>query len=165
MDVRRCVTALAVLWVLVATPALAQDPSTTITISGTISGSPATVLVNGVNATITGSMFTASNVPLIFGANTVTAVATDAAGNSASHQITVHLATRMTIQGTVSESTASVTVNGVPATVTAGTYTASVPLQLGLNTVTATATDAAGNVSTTPAVANIYVAHAPIEHP
>ena len=159
------VTRLIGLLALLTTPALAQDPSTAITVSGTVGGSPQTVVVNGVNATLNGSTFTASNVPVTFGANAVTAVATDVAGNNASSQITVHVAAGITIQGTVSEATASVTVNGIPATVTAGTYTVSVPLQVGLNTVTATATDAAGNVSAVPAVSHIYVAHAPIGHP
>lgn len=158
------VGASAALALLAVQAAWAQDPTTTITVSGTVGGSPATVAVNGVGATINGATFTATNVPIAFGANAVTAVATDAAGNSASAQITVHLAAGFAIQGTVSESAATVSVNGVPATVNGTTYTAAVPLQVGLNTISVTATDAAGNAAA-PVQRQVYVAHAPIAHP
>jgi hypothetical protein len=55
----------------------------------------------------------------------------------------------ITVSGTVDDETATVTVNGVTATVSGGIFTApAVPLQEGLNTLTATATDPAGNIGT-----------------
>ncbi|MEE9124540.1 MAG: carboxypeptidase-like regulatory domain-containing protein, partial [candidate division NC10 bacterium] len=58
-------------------------------------------------------------------------------------------ATPIAVSGTVDDDTATVTVNGVQATVSAGTFTAAgVPLQRGVNTLTATATDPAANVGT-----------------
>ncbi len=55
------------------------------------------------------------------------------------------------ITGTASDAAsglASVTVNGVTATITSGTWSVTVPLNLGSNTVTATATDNVGNSAT-----------------
>jgi hypothetical protein len=52
------------------------------------------------------------------------------------------------VEGTIDDSAAAVTVNGVAATITAGTFRAEgVLLVEGLNVITATATDAAGNQS------------------
>ena len=144
-------------------PGFCADPSTTITVSGTVSGSPATVTVNGISATISGSTFSAASVPVSFGPNTVTAVATDAAGNSSSSAITVHVGARVTVQGTVSETVASVSVNGVAATISGTTFSAAVPLQLGVNTITVVATDPAGNSRTQNG--QTYVVRSPIGHP
>ncbi|MBW8005851.1 MAG: hypothetical protein FVQ06_08725, partial [candidate division NC10 bacterium] len=58
-------------------------------------------------------------------------------------------ATPIAVSGTVDDDTATITVNGIQATVSAGTFTAAgVPLQQGVNTLTATATDPAANVGT-----------------
>lgn len=146
-----------------AVPGFCADPSTTVTVSGTVSGSPATVTVNGVSATISGTTFTATNIPVSFGPNTVTAVATDTAGNSSSSAITVHVGVRMTVQGTVSEAVASVSVNSVAATISGTTFSAAVPLQLGANTITVVATDPAGNSRTQNC--QTYVARSPVQHP
>jgi hypothetical protein len=54
----------------------------------------------------------------------------------------------VTVTGNVSDAnTVTVDVNGVAATVTGGTYSASVPLVVGANTLTATATDTDGNTA------------------
>ncbi len=51
------------------------------------------------------------------------------------------------VTGTVDDPTASVVVNGIPATVSSGTFSANVPLVEGPNTLTAVFTDPAGNSS------------------
>jgi len=51
----------------------------------------------------------------------------------------------ISVTGTVDDPQATVKVNGTPATVTDGSFSASVTLNEGSNTITATATDAAGN--------------------
>lgn len=63
-----------------------------IMVQGTITnplGNETGVTVNGVIASVYGSQFVASHVPLQQGANTITAIATDTAGNSVSTSITV----------------------------------------------------------------------------
>jgi arylsulfatase A-like enzyme len=60
------------------------------------------------------------------------------------------LHTSLAITGTASDARsglASVTVNGVTATITSGTWTVTVPVNPGSNTITATATDNAGNTA------------------
>jgi len=52
-------------------------------------GNETGVTVNGVIASVYGTQFVASHVPLQQGANTITAIATDTAGNSVSTSITV----------------------------------------------------------------------------
>ena len=58
-------------------------------------------------------------------------------------------AVTITVTGTVNEPVSSVTVNGITASITGGTsFTATgVPLSLGPNTITVTATDVAGNTA------------------
>jgi RHS repeat-associated protein len=112
--------------------------------------------------------FSANNVPLNEGANTLTATATDPAGNEGTASINGTLDTTppaititdpadnfltsqsiITVTGTVDDDTATVEVNGVAATVAAGTFTATgVTLTEGANTITATATDPTGNKGT-----------------
>src|SRR3989338_8174842 len=66
---------------------------TTITVTGTVDDSSATVVVSGaanqVTATIAGTIFSAPGVKLVVGPNTLTATATDAADNSSSTSVTV----------------------------------------------------------------------------
>lgn len=101
------------------------------------------VKVNGVNAQVSGGQFTADNVLLKSGQNTITAEAVDAAGNTGSHQIKVtyqpggSAQKLITVQGNVSDaSPVSVKVNGITATVSAGQWTANnVPLNPGQNTI------------------------------
>lgn len=143
-----------------------------ITVSGTVSGSPASVIVNGVQAS-GGTSFTAAGIGLNEGANTITAVATDAAGNVSMASIVVFLDTSApgiivdspTDGAILSEPTVdvvgrlddiaaataasdgvTVTVNGTTADVTNLTFVVSdVPLRLGSNSIVITAQDTAGN--------------------
>lgn len=77
-------------WVLGAAPAFAGTK--TITVTGTVDDAIATVTVNGTAATLTGGNFSAA-VTLTEGENTITAVATDPAGNSSSASVEVSLDT------------------------------------------------------------------------
>ena len=144
-------------------------PAMMVTVTGTIDDSTATVTVSStassapIPATNSGGTFTAPNVPLEVGPNTVTAVARDPAGNTATLSMTVRVDVTFTIQGTVDEPVANLMVNGKPAVVTGSQFSASVPLQLGLNTLTATATDTAGNPGTQ--TAEVFVARKPVEPP
>jgi len=156
--------------------------NTTPTYSGTVSDDgpgPYTVsiTVDGTvlgNATVTGNTWTFTpTTPLAEGAHTVTATATDAAGNTAtdSNNFTVDVTaptvavtapaegsstndTTPTYSGTVEAgATVVITVDGVvlgnaTVTGTSWTFTSIVPLTEGSHTVTATATDAAGNTAT-----------------
>src|SRR5205823_5463881 len=79
---------------LVAISSPANNSNTiasTITVSGSDSDALSgvfSVSVNGVGATL-GSGFSASSVPIVCGANTITALATDLAGNTQTSTITV----------------------------------------------------------------------------
>ncbi|MEE8573915.1 MAG: Ig-like domain-containing protein, partial [Thermodesulfobacteriota bacterium] len=137
------------------------------TVTGLIDDDSASVTVNGVSATVSAGAFTATGVTLAEGANTVTATATDGAGNSSSTSVSVSLdsiapvvaitapvhgsrvaAGPVTVSGTVDDNSATVDVNGVTATVSAGSFTATgITLAEGSNTITATATDVNGNSS------------------
>ncbi|MFN0125037.1 MAG: Ig-like domain-containing protein, partial [Blastocatellia bacterium] len=149
--------------------------SATISVSGTASdaGGIASVTVNGTAATYTNGNWTLANVALNLGANTITAVARDNAGNTASAVVTVTrnqppdttppviaitapanntttTGTAINVSGTASDAggIASVTVNGTAATYTNGNWTlANVALNLGANTITAVARDNAGNTA------------------
>ncbi len=146
--------------------------TTTVTVSGTATGATS-VSVNGVAATLSGASFTAAGVPLIEGGNTLTATATDGQGHVGTASINVvrdqtppHVtiytpgagatlaAATVTVSGlvndivagTVNTGNATVTVNGIPATVANRSFLApNVPLQPGGNVLTAVAVDAAGN--------------------
>ena len=153
----------------------------TITVSGTATDSGANasglagVTVNGQNATLTANgNWTISNVALNPGANTITARATDNAGNYSNATITVTreepdataptlsivapadnsetTETAVTVSGTVMDlganpsGVASVTVNGQTATVNGSGWTiGNIALTVGANTITANALDNAGN--------------------
>lgn len=142
-----------------STGAQSSEPpaSALVTVSGTISEAVTAVTVNGVDAAIVGTTFSAQ-VPLNVGRNTLTAIATDAAGNTATATATVYLdladadkQVRFAIEvtGTLDDPSASVLVNGTPATIAEGRFSALVPLTSGYNTLTAIARDRLGNVSTT----------------
>ena len=136
------------------------------TVSDTLSGL-ASVTCNSTAAVVSNATFTC-NLLLAEGANTIRVQATDMAGNvgTASLAVTVDTLppqvtitspaslsaghqTPIPVTGTVSADATSVTVNGIPATISNRTWTATVPLQEGNNTLTAAARDAAGNVGTT----------------
>ena len=145
-------------------------------VSGTVANSQATVTVNGVTAQVSGNAFSAS-IPLQEGSNPITAVAQNTGGVTATASeiitldttpphvtiaapatgtITTESSTSVSgivndiVVGTVNTQQATVSVNGISATVSNRTYLAtSIPLQMGANTITATARDRAGNFATT----------------
>lgn len=149
-----------------------SEPSILVTGSASDETELASVTVNGVAAVISGGTFSAT-ISLNEGVNTLTAVATDAAGNTASSSIAVILSqvvvdtvppvvaittpannsetseATIAITGTASDDVelAGVTVNGTPAAISGGNFTVSVALSDGANTITAGATDTAGNIA------------------
>jgi Glucodextranase, domain B len=78
-----------------ASNSVTSDASTTVTglvndiVVGTVNSQQATVTVNGVAAQVLNRTFTALNIPLAIGPNTITAQAVDRAGNAASATITI----------------------------------------------------------------------------
>lgn len=130
-------------------------PTLTVTLSGNVDDLTAIILVNDTPAVVSGGAFSA-DVLLSLGPNMITVEASDPLGNGASVSMTVYLdllpeekTERMTtkVTGTLDDLVAAVTVNGIPADITVGQFTASVPLTDGLNTLEAIATDPAGNSS------------------
>ncbi len=140
---------------------------TTVTVSGTVTdATPVTVNVNGIPLPVDGAGAFTGSVSLSEGANVLTVTATDAAGNATSQ---VRIVTRDTqapvltvtapadgatvtteavaVQGTATDATAvTLTVNGTSTAVGSdGSFSATVTLAEGLNTITIAATDAAGN--------------------
>jgi hypothetical protein len=65
--------------------------SSPIEVSGSISDNSAVVTVNGINATVAQGVFTATDVPLVSGTNTITAIATSTDNLSGSYVISVQL--------------------------------------------------------------------------
>ncbi len=146
-----------------------------ITVSGAAGDPGATVRVNGILASKSGTTFQAS-VPLQEGNNTLTAVAANTNNTQSTASVQVTLDTtppRVTVDsppsgftttdasitvtgmvndivvGTVNDKQAQVTVGGVAAQVSNRTFTATpVPLQLGLNTIPVIARDQTGNSAT-----------------
>ncbi len=152
---------------------------TTIEVTGTVSDSDATVTVNGVAAAIVSGTFTASNVPLNEGTNVVAATARRGADVETANvtvirdttapnvaiefptnglvlsdtTITVVGSVNDIVVGTVNQENCSVTVQGpfgtVGADITNRTFIVqNLQLVPGPNTITATATDSAGNTGT-----------------
>ena len=149
---------------------------TTVNVTGTVNESGARVQVNGVAATVSGSNYTASNIPLREGVNLITTTATDAKGNSgtASTSVTVDMTpptvsvflpkdgSTVTTQqiavtgmvtdivtGTVNSNDVTVSINGQSATVANRSFQlAGFLLVPGINTLSVVATDKAGNQST-----------------
>lgn len=80
------------LLVWLATGAVAWAGTRTVTVTGTVDDPSASVTINGAAATLAGGNFSAS-VTVSEGANTITASATDPAGNSASATVRVSLDT------------------------------------------------------------------------
>jgi hypothetical protein len=78
-----------------ADSSVTSDAATTVTglvndiVVGTVNPQQATVTVNGVAAQVLNRTFTAMNIPLAIGANTITAQAVDRAGNAALATITI----------------------------------------------------------------------------
>lgn len=119
------------------------------------------------------------------GANQViSGTATDAAGNTASTSVTINLdktppsinitspangatvsSTSVSVTGSVSDNlsgVAAVTCSGVPATVQSGSFSCSVTLVSGPNTISAQATDVAGNTASTSESVTVANAAAPV---
>jgi hypothetical protein len=171
----------------ISSPATGSNAlSSTINISGTATDSGAggngitSVTVNtlpATNGTASGSSTASWNrdITLSAGVNTITVIATDAAGNTRQQQITVTLdsappelsisshtnnqivtATAITVTGTAADTgtattgVSTVTVNGSAATFNSatGSWSRNVSLAIGANTVTVVAIDGAGNQTT-----------------
>lgn len=139
-----------------------------ISLSGTESDSlsgVSKVTCNGSPAVIAGSNFTCT-VLLTQGPNSISVQATDVAGNTSSSPLSLTYApapqlaitspanlsvtniTPATVTGTVSDPAATVTINGIPAPQSGGSFAIPVPLTEGLNVLTAVATNAGGVAST-----------------
>ncbi|MBZ0113048.1 MAG: Ig-like domain-containing protein, partial [Thermoanaerobaculia bacterium] len=139
--------------------------TSSITVSGSVQDPHlSSVTVNGTNATLSNGAFTAHNVPLSEGENTLRALATDQAGHQTTVQRTITLDSRppvvaitdpasgtlvpgdeYTVRGSASDAhLESVAVNGVAASMSGGSWIATVPLPSTVNTLTAIATDSLG---------------------
>ena len=138
-----------------------------VTVSGMVSDANLeAVTVDGGAAIVDGSSFRRDAVPLVEGANTLTATARDRAGNSASAAVALNADTKSpviaigapaagavlgaspaVVTGSASDAhLASVAVNGILATPEAdGRFRVEVPLPEGRSTLTATARDALGH--------------------
>ena len=143
---------------------------TNITLSGTVTDVSATTLtVNGSPVQVGTNGAFSTQVVLIEGVNTITVVATDAAGNKTTVTRRVRRDTQspivnltspidslitnqlnVTVSGTVKDSTTvTLTINGINVPVgVGGAFSSQLPLVEGLNTITLVATDAAGNKTT-----------------
>jgi hypothetical protein len=149
--------------------------TTPILVNGVLGSAGAAVRINGVEASVSGTTWTAQ-VPILEGTNTLTAVATYPAGTVSTASVQVTLDTtppRLSITtpndgatttaatvdvsgivndivvGTVNPLQATVTVNGVPAQVSNRSFLAAgIPVALGTNTIQAVATDRGGNAAT-----------------
>lgn len=140
------------------------------TVTGTVSDSGSgiqSVTVNGAAASVSGGNFRLA-VQLQEGTNAIIAFATDNAGNSATSIGTAVLDTiapeltvdspagdlitntpELTVSGTASDANLdTVTVNGKAVSVSGGAYSTGLTLAEGSNTITVTATDAVGHVTT-----------------
>jgi len=144
--------------------AIVNTPS--ITVKGTVTDLAARVIVNGLEASVAGNAFQIDNVQLNPGPNTITATAANISGISVSDSITVTYQPPISIRilspqdsaifstslvdvtGTVSDSSASVEVNGSPASVIGNTFQIQgLQLNPGINVITATATLSGVSVS------------------
>ena len=149
--------------------------SASISVSGTVDDPTARITVNGSQATVNGTTFTANNVVLREGTNLVTATGVNSGGGAGTASVNVVLdttpptvlidsprdkavltASRIyvtglvsdVVPGTVNSAEVSVTINGVNADVTNRSFMAEdVLLVPGKNVITAIAKDAAGNIN------------------
>ena len=126
----------------------------------------ASLSCNGVPALVNAGSFTCG-VPVAPGANSINAIAVDAAGNSSTALLSLtyarvpvvkltspaHLSylnlSPTTITGTVDDPSATVTINSIQAAVANGQFSLQLPLAEGPNIITATAASAAGAVGNT----------------
>jgi Glucodextranase, domain B/Bacterial Ig-like domain len=154
--------------IAITSPAAGSVYESQTTVSGTVSDAVsgvASVSCNGAAAQFSGGTFTCV-VTLSTGAGAISATGVDAAGNSAATSVNVTLVpapvvtitspanlsftnlTPVTVSGTVDNSADTVTINGIAAFPSGGTFSAQVPLTEGINTLTALATNAGGNQGT-----------------
>ncbi|NIN69793.1 MAG: hypothetical protein GTO63_34955 [Anaerolineae bacterium] len=129
---------------------------------------PASLTVGGAQATVRADGSFEAAVSLLEGGNTISIVATDAAGNQGTGSLTVQRDTTppaltlnalpsetsgatITVSGTVESGISFVTVNGQPVGVTNGQYSTEVALSFGSNEIFVEATDGAGNVNSVSA--------------
>jgi hypothetical protein len=161
----------------------------TVIVSGIADKNTATVAVSGgkgpaVQAVVNAGTFTAKEVKLEEGVNTITARAVSLAGNAGTATVRVTVDSiapvvtisspknllitnkkMVTVSGTVDDATALVRVNNTPVQVERGSFTLlSVNLNEGGNTVTVTATDRAGNQAK-PAVITVTLDTTPPSAP
>lgn len=135
-----------------------------VTVTGSFTGATtATITVNGIAAIVTGNTFSAADVPLHFGANTITVAGTTPQGAQDTRSITVTSTApgiaitspangasvnsdSVLVRGTIQAVAGSgVSVNGVVAAVdSASSFFAVVPLSAGANTLTAKVTAPGG---------------------
>ncbi|MGA2534765.1 MAG: PKD domain-containing protein [Terracidiphilus sp.] len=161
-----------------------------ITVTGTIDNSTDIISVNGMPATVSGGSWSAPGVILREGQDVITATATDVHGDVGTASVTVTLNTtppqlgilaptsgqivtsstitvagnvNEQVPGTINSKQITVTVNGIAATVSNRTFSAAnVPLVQGMNTITVTATDPAGNTSQSQVTVN-YMGTIPVQ--
>ncbi|MGR9107647.1 MAG: hypothetical protein ACU843_12020 [Gammaproteobacteria bacterium] len=125
----------------------------------------ASVTCNDTSIFLEGKAFTCERF-LTAGDNLISVQAIDIAGNTSTSSLTVAYvpipivritsptsldlfnSSRIVVSGTVDDESATVEVNGIPATVDTGSWTVEVSLQEGSNVITAVARNAAGNVGT-----------------
>jgi RHS repeat-associated protein len=140
-----------------------------IAISGTTTDAHAvTISVNGANVSVGQSGNWTTSIALNEGSNALTVIATDAAGNTTTVVRNVRLDTQppvctiqsptdslitnlssTTVSGTIFDSTSTtLTINGKSVSVSNGSFTSEVVLSEGINIITMSATDAAGNTTT-----------------
>ena len=129
-----------------------------ITVSGTVDNNISTVTVKGLNAVIDNGSFTAENIALSSGLNTISAIAVNATGNINADLISVSYdpetlsititspqnnasfsASPITVEGTVSDNSAMVTVRNKSAVVTDNTFSASVVITASITPIIARA--------------------------
>jgi Glucodextranase, domain B len=150
-----------------------------ITVSGTVTDPAASVAVNGIAATVSGTTWSAAGIPLAQGRTVLTATATNAQGHAGTSSIIVYrdsIPPRVVLRepvdgavvyqpsvdvagavddivvGTINSAQMRVTVNGTPAAVSNRAFVAGgVPLTPGANTITVVATDQGGNSTTVTA--------------
>ncbi len=173
----RSATATAQVSIDLTLPVLTVDPvsatptnTATLRVSGHVSDALSGLrgmTCNGLPATATGADFLC-DVALLVGSNTIEIRAEDAAGNAAVQTATARLDVQpptltidspadqtitnkgtVIVSGTVSEddAVASLLVGGVATTPSGGGFTATIPLQEGVNPITVVAADRAGNTS------------------
>ncbi len=160
----------------------------TISVGGTLDEiNPASVKVNGLDAVIGDGTFSLAALSLAEGANTISLMVTDKAGNVGTTSITINLDTvapvvgitshennvylntpAIAVNGSLNElNPQSIKVNGLSAEFIAGAggsfNIGALSLSEGANTISVTVTDKAGNVGTTSIIVNLDTAAPVVE--